>query len=301
MRLPSSYCLYFQRRLIILIISSCTAFTSISAYSKTVINIRQAQGAGDIAHSYFTALISEVLNRTASKYGPAKLNVTSSNLTQQRSLYFLEKGRKIDLDWAGTNLEREQDLRPIRIPLNMGLLGYRLLVIRKDRIAEFDKIQTPEQLKRLTACQGQHWPDSNILEDNGYIVNRTIRFELMWKMIEKQRCDYFPRAISEGYGEAEFYGTDTYKAYDKILITYRFPMYFFVNLNNQALAKRLEEGLESMIEDRSLLKFMEQHPATKAAFPLSQYENSRIFVAENQYITKETRDLPDRYWLKITP
>ncbi|WP_052742129.1 hypothetical protein [Kiloniella litopenaei] len=301
MRLTASPGLFFQICATIIVIAFQTTALSFTARSETVINIRPAQGAGDVAHSYFSELITTILNRTSAKYGLAKLHVTSENLTQQRSLKLLEEGRRIDLDWAGTNLGREQALHPVRIPLNMGLLGYRLLVIRQDRVREFDQIRTPAQLKTLIACQGQHWPDSDILEDNGYTVNRTIRFELMWKMIEVGRCDYFPRAISEGYGEVNFFGKDTYAAYDKILIGYRFPMYFFVNKSNQTLAARIEEGLEAMLEDNSLLQFMKRHPATKSAFPLGQYANSRIFTAENKYISEETRNLPEKYWLKVIP
>ncbi|WP_417432144.1 hypothetical protein [Kiloniella sp.] len=146
-------------------------FPFFTVRSETTINIRPAQGAGDAAHSYFSELITTILNRTSSTYGLAKVNVPVENLTQNRSLRLLKEGRRVDLNWAGINLKREQDLRPIRIPLNMGLLGYRLLVIRQDRLSEFDQIRTPDQLNKLIACQGQYWPDSDIIEDNGYIVN----------------------------------------------------------------------------------------------------------------------------------
>ena len=275
-------------------------FITPNAYSQNVINIRHAQGEGDIAHSYFSEIIIEVLKRTTEDYGPAVLNVTRENLTQKRALKFLERGQDINIDWAGTNIERERKLRAIRIPLNMGLLGYRLLVIRKDRRAEFDKITSENQLKKLTACQGQHWPDSDILEDNGYTVNRTIRYELIWKMIDSKRCDYFPRAIIEGYGETKSFASDKYTTYDKILIVYRFPMYFFVNSTNAKLAQRVEQGLGAMLEDDSLLAIMKKHPASHGAFPLSKYNNSQIFHITNKYLSPETRSLPEKYWLNIT-
>ncbi|WP_020593042.1 substrate-binding periplasmic protein [Kiloniella laminariae] len=269
------------------------------ALADDTINIRNPQGKADIAHDYFVTVIRAALKRTEKDYGPAKLNITAENLTQQRSLKFLEQKKQIDLDWAGTDIEREQKLRAIRIPLNMGLLGYRLLIIRKDRIAEFDKITRPEELKSLIACQGQHWPDSDILEDNGFSVDRTIRFEFMWRMTENRRCDYFPRAITEGYGELKAYGAETLIAYDKIILAYRFPMYFFVNKQDTPLARRLEQGLEEMLSDGSLFALLENHPATTSAFPLSQYKNSLIFSLENNFLSEASRSLPDHYWLSI--
>ncbi|MFD2206734.1 hypothetical protein [Kiloniella antarctica] len=270
-----------------------------AALSQQTIQIRHSQGDGDIAHSYFSQIISEVLHRTEKEYGSSELKVSVENLTQKRSLHFVEIGKEIDLDWAGTNKERERTLRAIRIPLNLGLLGYRLLVIKKGRRTEFDQITTPQQLKKLIACQGQHWPDSDILEDNGYTVDRTIRFEFMWTMIDKKRCDYFPRAISEGYGETEHFGTNKFLAYDKLLLAYRFPMYFFVNKKDEQLALRFEKGLETMLNDGSLLQLMKEHPATRSAFPLTQYQNSRIFFMQNNFLTPETLNLPNKYWLSL--
>ena len=93
-----------------------------TALSQQAIQIRHPQGDGDIAHRYFSQIITEVLRRTEKEYGLSELKISTENLTQKRSLHFVKIGKGIDLDWAGTNKEREQTLRAIRIPLNLSLI-----------------------------------------------------------------------------------------------------------------------------------------------------------------------------------
>ena len=68
------------------------------------------------------------MKKTDAEYGPAKVVVTSPNITQNRALAFLNKGDHVDINWSGTNKEREGEFRPVRVPLNPGLLGYRPLL-----------------------------------------------------------------------------------------------------------------------------------------------------------------------------
>ena len=119
---------------------------------------------------------------------------------------------------------------PIRIPLFKGLLGYRVSLIHKSNYEKFVGIGKKE-LQALIACQGQHWPDSDILEDNQFQVARVVRFDSMFKMLNQGRCDYFPRSIFEGYAEllsAQQLYPDL-MMFDEVILQYDFPMYYFVN------------------------------------------------------------------------
>ncbi len=97
------------------------------------IRIRAPRSESDVAHGYFRELLALALEKTADEYGPAKVVVTSLNITQNRALSYLNKSDHINIDWAGTNKERETTYRPIRVPLNLGLLGYRMLAISKEK------------------------------------------------------------------------------------------------------------------------------------------------------------------------
>ena len=285
---------------------ACTAFLiAVLAFAGSAaaedVRIRAPQGESDTAHDYYRRLLELALQRTQAVYGPGSVSVTTYNVTQTRSLRMVEEGKDLDLDWAGTNAEREQRLRAIRIPLNLGLLGYRMLSIRKDRIAEFDSIESLDALKRLKACQGSHWPDSDILESAGFDVLRTVKFETMYKMVRAGRCDYFPRSIIEGYGEVRQQGPDVLFAYDRILIAYKFPMYFFVSKSKPKLAGRIEKGLLKALADGSFLELMQSQSTTASAFPLARYSTSVIYRIDNPYLTAETPLEKKELWLEMPP
>ena len=239
------------------------------------------------------------LDVTAESHGKARVQIATLNVTQGRAFLLLKGSGRLDVEFAGTNKAREQEHHVARVPLTMGLLGTRMLVIHKDRIEEFDQITTEQQLKGLIACQGTHWPDSDILEANGYTVARVPVFEQMWRMLERGKCDYFPRAVIEGYGEVEHFGSDKFIAYDRILLSYRFPMYFFFANNQERLAKRVETGLIQLIQNGQLQDFLKTHPVTSAAFPLEKYQNSLIFTLSNKDISTETKKLDSKYWLAL--
>ena len=263
------------------------------------VRIRAPQSEADVAHGFFRELLALALQKTKTEYGAAQVIVTPLNVTQNRTLVSLESGDHIDIDWVGTNQEREGKYRAIRVPLNLGLLGYRLLAIKKNRSADFDRIATIAELKKLSACQGAHWTASDILDRAGFKVRRAVKFESMYEMLLAGRCDYFPRSIAEGYGEVESFGLEKLLAYDKILIAYHYPMYFFVAKENAALAARVEKGLIAALHDGSFMALMKKHPVTSKAFPLSKYKGSKVFWIDNPFLSEQTPVAEKRYWLQV--
>lgn len=267
--------------------------------AELLVQIRAPQGDGDKSHHYYASLLEMALELTEGQHEEASVEVSNLNVTQGRALRLLKGSGRLDAEFAGTNSSREEMHHVARVPLTMGLLGTRMLVIHHDRAADFDKIKTPQQLKQFIACQGSHWPDSDILETNGYAVVRAPLFEQMWRMLEHGKCDYFPRSVIEGYGEVKHFGSDKFIAYDRILLSYRFPMYFFFADHQEKLAQRVEQGLDQLINDGKLQDFLSTHPVTSAAFPLDKYNDSLIFPLSNEDISNETASLDSKYWLAL--
>ena len=269
------------------------------SYSDTFIQVRAPQGSGDVSHDYYSKLLNMALEVTEQQYEPTSVLIAPLNISQGRSFKLLKGSGRLDVEFAGTNINRENNHHVVRVPLTMGLLGTRLLVINKDCKSEFDAIEQPQQLQQMKACQGAHWPDSDILEGNGYTVVRSPKFEHMWRMLEHGKCDYFPRALIEGYGEVERFGADKFMAYDHILLSYRFPMYFFFADNMPHMAKRVEEGLQILLSSGALQDFLTNHPVTSAAFPLEKYQNSIKFDLHNPDLSPETEQLDAKFWLAL--
>jgi len=230
--------------------------------------------------------------------GQYQLTTYQQPMTQNRAFHSLDDGT-IDILWAGTNLQREVSYRAIRVPIYGGLLGKRIPAIRARDKARFDAITEPAQLQSLIACQGNQWPDSDILEDNGYKVDRIARFDVMYRMLDAGRCDYFPRAVTEVYSELDEFGEDRLMAYDSLLLSYPFPMYFFTGKDNEELAAFLEKRLTALAHSGELRTFIENHPVTQRAFPLERFRDARIFTLQNKRLPPETPVSDSSLWFSF--
>ena len=248
----------------------------------------------DPAHHFFISLIKSLL--VESLYDDVQL-VSGLKLSQARIFKHIDNDI-IDIVWSGTNIYREENYTPIRIPIFKGLLGHRFIIIHKDNLAKFEQISKPEQLKKLIACQGIHWPDSNILEANGYIVNRVVHYEAMFKMILKKRCDYFPRAIYEAFSERELLKKTNPEliVYDKIMLQYKLPVYFFVKKNNHALAEIIENNFIKYINNGEFTKSMN----ISNLLPKNiNWDKVNIFALENLQLPPKTPINNKLLWFKV--
>ncbi|MEZ5447954.1 MAG: hypothetical protein R3E89_02655 [Thiolinea sp.] len=167
------------------------------AHATDVYRIRGPQSEFDTSHAYYAGLLKMALEATRAEFGDSQI-VYQGNLNQAREMVELESGKLINVGMVGTSKEREKRLIPIRIPLNKGTLGYRLFIIHKDNQQKFDRIQTIEQLKKLSICQGSDWPDSDIMEAAGFTVIRNQDYESLFEQVSQKRCDFFHAVFTRG-------------------------------------------------------------------------------------------------------
>ncbi|WP_448213599.1 hypothetical protein [Colwellia sp. MEBiC06753] len=278
-------------------------FSTVATYSfASEVKVHGPQSAEDASHRYYISLIELALSRTRDEYPYQSVNIVDiAASTHGRSLQLLEKD-VINVFWAGTHKEREEKLIPIRIPLFKGLLGYRVSIIRGEDLEMFSQL-SEQELKNKVACQGSHWPDSDILENNGYRVMRVARFNLMFTMLDQKRCDYFPRAIFEGYAElavAKAQYPDL-TIFDNTILHYPFAIYLFTNKEHPKLAEQLKVGLERAMADGSLDELMRTDAMTKGLFPLSQWHDKRFFHLTNDTLPTETPIENKQLWLTLYP
>lgn len=279
-----------------------TAFILLSSplytLAQDTIRIESAQSADNLSHIYYQDLLLKVLQSTEADFGKVDVVTVDINVSQSRGFQLLDRDM-LDVFWAGTNVEREQQYGAIAIPLIGGLLGIRVPVIDKQNFALFEPIKTVEQLKKLKACQGSQWPDSDILEFNGYNVERIISFNLMYSMLKQGRCDYFPRGLNEVYAELSAPTNQGLVAYEPLLLRYPLPMYFFVSKQNEQLKQRLSLGLNRLIDSGELATFIKQHPTTADIFPLSRFSHSHILELTNPHLPETTPLDDNRLWWRI--
>ncbi|WP_394132913.1 hypothetical protein [Shewanella maritima] len=266
------------------------------ANSQEVIKIQSPKSEDNLSHRYFVDLLTLILQETKHDYGEVKLVQVDGTVSQSRGFSMLTRG-SLDVFWAGTNVQREARFSAIKVPLIGGLLGYRMPVIRYQDADKFGEITQATQLQSLVACQGAQWPDSDILELNQYHVTRVITFGLIYEMLEQGRCDYFPRGLNEVYPEVA--GKPDLVAFENILLHYPLPMYFFTSKGKPQLSKRLNKGMQKLVESGDLIEFIENHPTTRDIFPLTRYSGSHIFELNNPLLPPNTETNNAAMWLTI--
>lgn len=283
----------FFKKLLLLLLFTQTIFADNS------LRIIPPQSKYDSSHNYFYELLSLILEETKDKYDYKSISF-SKKMEQGRAFVSLKNDIHIDIHWAGTSLEREDEFITIKIPLIKGMLGYRFFVINKDKKSAFDKIKSFDDLKKLKACQGTHWPDTKILLNAGIPVVKNAQYELMFAQVQRGRCDYFPRGIHEITSEIEA-RRDRYPEliiYENLMIYYPFPMYFFVSKNNKKLATQIENGLVKIINNGKFDELLKSHETTKHLFPLKNWINTKAFKLDNPFMKIDEKFYNKKFWIK---
>ncbi len=177
-----------------------------------------------------------------------QLQPSETPMQQGRALKQLVLGRELDLVWSMTSIERERELLAVRIPIDKGLLGWRLLLVREADLPRFANIDA-ERLRSLLAGQGHDWPDRTILEHNGFRVMAASSYGGLFDLLRQQRIHYFPRGLSDVSVEQGRYASQELALVPDLVLHYPAALYFFVNRNNAQLAERLRLGLETILAD----------------------------------------------------
>ncbi|MRW93913.1 transporter substrate-binding domain-containing protein [Duganella sp. FT80W] len=269
----------------LLLASLLTAVGLPAARAATLVRYPQseAQGHASGAEHYPVRLLQLALAGAGQEY---TLQSTPLMMRQNRALLELASGRAIDVLWTMASQQRERDLLPVRIPLDMGLIGWRLLLIRRRDAARFAAIRTRAQLQSLQALQGHDWPDTDILRANGFQVQTASDYAGMFKMLESGRVDYFPRAAFEIWHEAEAFAEQDLIVAPGLALHYPSAFYYFVNRANTTLAGALRRGLESMLADGSYERLFQEYYGD--AIQRSALGTRRVFELRNPLLPAAT-------------
>lgn len=182
-----------------------------------------------------------------------------------------------------TDIDMEKKLTPIRIPLEKGLLGWRVFLIRREDRAGFRAVTAEAELKKRTVGMGKDWIDIKIFEHNGYAVGSAREFTELFKMLSHDRFDYLSFGVNECSAIFDQYAA----AYpdlameDSLAVHYPFARYFWTagTPKGRRIRERLERGLERMISDGSFDRIFMDHfgDVLKAA----KLETRTVFEMKN--------------------
>ncbi|MBP7338763.1 ABC transporter substrate-binding protein [Niveispirillum sp.] len=285
--------------MLVMLLSALALTAPVSCADAPIVRVSDWQSQGQETRvDYFHDLFRRLMVETTPQYGPVQIEAVREKFSQSRLLAELKAGR-IDVTWTGTNIERERDGRPVRIPIDMGLIGQRVPVIRTRDAAAFAAIRGVEDLKRFTACQGAQWPDVDVLAASGLPQVTNVHFDQLYAMLRAGRCDYFARGLAEVAEEFETYGGSDLMIFDRLVIAYPMPVYFYVAPGQDALYRRLEEGLRTMVASGELRHMLSTHPSTRGAFPLERFNDATIIRLPNPNLPPATPLSDPTLWLSV--
>lgn len=269
---------------------ACSLFLmSLPAWAKPV---RIVQGNNTI-ETYAKGLLKLALSKAPEKY---ELQESIPNTSEERMVSML-MDNQLDVVWYATTNDLEERLQPIRICIYRGLLGYRVLMMKRGNQYKFDGIKTLQDLKKVSLGQGRFWADTNVLTANSLNVVKVLKYEGLFYMLDGDRFDGYPRGVHEPWSEMQRYPKLALDVEQNLLLSYTNPFYFFVNKSNSKLAQDIEQGLRTAIEDGSFDQYFFNDPTVRDVIEKANLKNRTIIHLQNPSLPPKTPINDKTLWI----
>ncbi|MBU6955255.1 transporter substrate-binding domain-containing protein [Hahella sp. HN01] len=215
------------------------------------------------------------------------------SINEARGELMVTKG-VLNLEFMSTNLEREEKMIPIRIPIYRGILGLRLLLVTQEKSEIFSKIDDIDDLRQFVGGHGVHWGDLPVYSANGLKVATSSQYETLFTLLRNNRFDYFHRGFLEIWDELDR-NQDRLVVADNIMLFYPHPVYFFISRNEPELARKLEEGLNIAIADGSFKTLFTEE--MKGYLAKGNLSSRKLIILKNPVVPENSPAIDTSWWL----
>lgn len=241
---------------------------------------------------FFQETLQNITRLAEEEFGEVTL-VSSKKMEQGRAFAELLKGN-IDVFIGSADAKREVSAKAIYVPLDRGLLGFRVCLVNKNS-PKFDKIKTPLDFiqRNLKVGLGSHWPDRFIYEENGFKVITSPVYDSLFEMLKLDRFDCFSRSVNEIAIEVERFKETDIVQDDHIVFIYPNADFIFTNLKNESLQKRLDLGVNLSIEDNSFYEIFEKY--FEATLMKNGIYERKLMIINNARLTPDARAAINRF------
>lgn len=229
---------------------------------------------------------------------PHVLRLTSGELPSMRAYRELTGGQFNVMD-TGAAPRMAQGARVLPFPLDLGLSGYRVMLVRRDRLAQLRAARSLDDLRALRFGQGPDWIDNYILRAAGLQVVEA-EFMALFRMLEAGRFDAFPL----GADEAELLLARFQSlAPSAVLLTdwclhYRFARVFAVREDQTQVYDLLHEGLSRIFADGRAQGILARDPRVGPLITGRRRLPARVFDLPNPEWTAAFQVIPDHLFFK---
>lgn len=201
---------------------------------------------------------------------------------------------------AGVDVNRR--LLPVPIPVTGGILGLRSGWTHRSQMARLATIRTRQDLGDIVLLQGLGWSDVDIFDAAG-LRTFTARSEDLFRLVDHQRVQLFPRGIAELEREAQLMASSTSDTSldPHLLLAYPFAGFFYVSPDNQPLADAIQTGFERAIADGSYQRLVEELIFTPWLRRTLVLKNRRVIVLANPVAADVLSAVESRHWIVPWP
>lgn len=256
-----------------------------------IVTLRSPETPNDTRENYNHELINLALEKTKNEFGDFKI-ANAPPMNTVRSIFSLTTNRYenfiVELSYQDS-LEGSNQLIYIPIPVDLGIVGYRVCFVGSESKNTIENIKNISELKNYSIAQGASWADSEILKYNGLNVTEVNNYLSIFNMIANNRVPLFCRGANELKFEYESNRALGLQYNESFSLFYSLPRFYHLNKNNIAAKDRIEMGINLAYADGSMKKLWDKHFLKSVEF--LNMKSRIIFKLENPFI----KTLPDGY------
>jgi len=231
--------------------------------------------------------------------GDYNVKLSNADVNQERARALVEEGRLSVFD-TGFQPTLEDRFDPIYLPIDRGILGWRLFIIHKENAGKFASVEGLKDLQKYSAGQGNGWGDIAILENAGLTVKTASKIPYLIKMVGGNRFDMFPLGANEVFTFLDKYrdGDANLMVEEKVTLVYPYGRFYFVKKGNEKLASAIRTGMEKALDDGSLQALLKDHKFFADAFNRANLSDRVRIDIDTPGLTDGFKSIEDKWWYR---
>ena len=235
----------------------------------------------DHRYDYHWRVLRAALEATRADYGDYLLEPGTPMSEKLQVVEMQRASGALNTIVLDATVALEETLLPVKIPVDKGLLGYRVFLIPAELQSRFSRVQSFDQLRQFSFGQQREWSDVAVYKAAGLEVVSGSSYEGLFRMLMLGRFDAFGRGVTEVTGELEHWRKDypQMAIENELLLYYPLPVYFWFPRNDEGRrhAQRVEAGMRAIVADGTLDRlFTEEYAAVIKQLGLNKRRVFRI-------------------------
>lgn len=224
------------------------------------------------------------IEKSSPQYGAAELTPVEID-GYQNAFASLELGQRINIMVSAVNADYESRALPVYVPLDRGLLGFRVCVINNQHYKQFELLANKQGFieKKMRVGLGLGWPDADIMRANQVNVSTFNSSNSVLQALKNNTIDCYSRSVGEVMREPLL--SEQIVIEENMGLIYPLTDIIYVSKKHPKLHARLLAGLNSALEDGSFNTLMKKHYAM--ALSATDFYFRNLIIIDNPNITPE--------------